>query len=330
MGVEPHVDDEAVLTVRTAGTGPGAEPPARRRPDVSGDLPTVFAAAPMFRRVIAGYDRFQVDSYVQWAEEELATGDRERDALTTRYLHAEAALVQARELLAHSSGGAEFLRASRRIGTMLATAADEADSLRSEAEADRRRAAAELDQAAADAQQLTVQATTRAELTTAAAASEAAGLIAEARRFVAEAEEIRSQARAEAEAGLARIRGLELAAMQDADRVRARAAERAAAARTQARAEVVGMLASAREERRRADTEAAGTRERLDADAIDRRAGLLAQAALLSAEVAHLERRRAALQSETAAADEALAVARRGRHRRRLAPLRLTALRRVP
>src|SRR6185503_6037845 len=108
-----------------------------RRPNVSGDLPTVFSSAPMFRRAVAGYDRFQVDTYVRWAEDELATADRELEHLAARHVGTRAALEEARQLLSHSSGGQEFLRLSDRIGSMLATAADDAASIRAEAEADR-------------------------------------------------------------------------------------------------------------------------------------------------------------------------------------------------
>src|SRR3954447_24615918 len=101
----------------------------QERPTVSGDLPTVLGAAPMFRRSLLGYDRFQVDTYVRWAEDELATADRERENLEERQLRTSAALEEARELLSHSPGGADFLRLSRRMGTVLAAASDEAESM---------------------------------------------------------------------------------------------------------------------------------------------------------------------------------------------------------
>src|SRR4051794_41464240 len=114
----------------------------RERPNVSGDLPTMFQAAPMFRRVVGGYDRFQVDTYVRWAEDELATADREREHLVARHMATRAALDEARELLSHSASGGAFLQVTPRIATMLATAADEAESMRAEAEAERSAAAA--------------------------------------------------------------------------------------------------------------------------------------------------------------------------------------------
>ncbi|WP_040339519.1 hypothetical protein [Candidatus Blastococcus massiliensis] len=291
MGVEPHVDGEGALVLSGDRTASSPDAPARRRPNVSGDLPTVFETAPMFRRTLAGYDRFQVDSYVQWAEEELATADREREHLTGRYLRTVAELAEARELLSHSSSGAELLQLSRRLGTLLATAADEADGMLADADGDRRTAAAQVEQAAAEAQLMAERAAAQAELTTAAAASEAAGLLAEARRFVEEAEATRTQAHAEAEEGHARILDLEQRAQEQAEQVRSRAASEATAARLQGRAEVLAMLTTARAERQRADAEAARIREAQDEAAAARRSFLLA-------DVAALEDRRNALRAE--------------------------------
>jgi hypothetical protein len=64
MSIELHVEDAAA---RPAGV---AEPPRPddRHPNVSGDLPGLLEVGPMFRRSAVGYDRFQVDTYVQWAE----------------------------------------------------------------------------------------------------------------------------------------------------------------------------------------------------------------------------------------------------------------------
>src|SRR5688572_24760516 len=144
MSAELDLDDgTARLSSALDVVSPGADALDSRRPNVSGDLPTVFRAAPMFRRAPIGYDRFQVDTYVQRAEDELASAEREHEHLVARHLRTRADLEEARELLARSSGGAEMLRLSRRIGSMLATAADEAESMRAEAEACRTAAAAE-------------------------------------------------------------------------------------------------------------------------------------------------------------------------------------------
>src|SRR3712207_9045432 len=116
MSIELHADGEAgwLPGAFDVVLGSGVE---RERPNVSGDLPTVLDAAPMFRRAVVGYDRFQVDTYVQWAEDELATADREREHLAARHLQSLAALLEARELLSHSPGGAEFLRGPSRIAS---------------------------------------------------------------------------------------------------------------------------------------------------------------------------------------------------------------------
>ncbi|MGY1617281.1 hypothetical protein ACI797_11130 [Geodermatophilus sp. SYSU D00691] len=256
----------------------------RGRPAVSGDLPTVLDAAPMFRRAVGGYDRFQVDSYVRWAEEELATADREREHLEARHLRARAALEEARELLAHSSAGGDFLRLGRRMGTVLATAADQAEAMRADAEADRAAAAAE-------AQRVLAGARTEAERLVEEARQEAREVAAEAAQLVDEAERVRMVARVEAAERLAEVDHAERHAVERAERVRRRAEQDAAAATAHARAEIVQMLATGREQRRRADAEAEAARDRLDRDAATRRAGLLA-------DVARLEARRAALQAE--------------------------------
>src|SRR3712207_1190968 len=151
MSIELHADGEAgwLPGAFDVVLGSGVE---RERPNVSGDLPTVFEAAPMFRRAVVGYDRYQVDTYVQWAEDELATADRERRHLEVRHLRTQTALEEAQQLLAHSPTGGDFLQASRRIGSMLAVAADEAEAMRAHAQADRAAAAAGTQRAVAAAE----------------------------------------------------------------------------------------------------------------------------------------------------------------------------------
>lgn len=256
----------------------------RERPTVSGDLPSVLGAAPMFRRALLGYDRFQVDTYVRWAEDELATADREREHLEARQARTHAALDEARELLSHSPGGAGFLQLSRRMGTMLAAATDEAEAIRADAEAEAGRLSAHAERvladAGAEAARLVTEAVRRAEETT-----------TEAGRVVEEADAFRRAARAEAAAQRKGARAAVRRAAQRADQLRQRAVEEAAAARLQARDDVVRMLTTGRDERRRADEAAAATRERLDSEAAARRAVLLE-------EVAQLEHRRAVLTAE--------------------------------
>ncbi|MFD2093365.1 hypothetical protein [Blastococcus deserti] len=291
MGLEPHVDDRTGGPATAPGPLVATGPRNRRRPNVSGDLPTVLQAGPMFRRVPAGYDRFQVDTYVQWAEDELATADREHEDLLARHLDTRAALEEARELLSHSTSGGEFLQLSRRIGSMLARAADEAESMRADAEADRAAATAQAAEAAACAARALADAEAEARRMVAEAATRVEDMTATAARIVADAERTSADVRAEAEAALAEARAVEQRAEEHADRIRQQAGQDAAAARLRARDEVVRMLATGRDERRRADAEAAAARERLDQEAAGRRTVLLA-------EVAQLERRRAALAAE--------------------------------
>jgi cell division septum initiation protein DivIVA len=293
MSVELQADGGAARPASAHETALEIEPRDLRRPDVFGDLPTLFQAAPMFRRAVAGYDRFQVDTYVQWAEDELATTARAHEHLMARHVGTRAALAEARELLAHSAGGGEFLQVSRRIGSMLAAAADEAEGMRAEAEsvraaaeADRAAACAQAEQMVAHAEQVITDAGTEAERMLARAATEAEATAVEAGRIVDEAQQAAREIRAEAAAALAKARSVEQRAAEHADEVRRQAAVDASAARLQARDEVVRMLGTAREQRRRADAEAATVRERLDRDVA------------LLAEVATLERRRVALRAE--------------------------------
>jgi cell division septum initiation protein DivIVA len=283
MSIELHAGGAAdELDVDRAG---------RVRPNVSGDLPGVLSAGPMFRRVVAGYDRFQVDSYVRWAEDELVACDREREHLLARHLQTQAALAEARELLAHSPVGGRLLEASRRVGTLLAGAADEAENIRAEAENHRAVARAQAEVVTADARRVLADARTEAQELLAEADTEVAGRIAEADRVVAEAEQAGRDVRTQAAAHLAEAQAVEARALEQAAHIREQAVEEALAARRQARDEVVRMLGTGREERRRADAEAAATRERLDREAAARRA-------LLLAEVAELESRRAELMAE--------------------------------
>jgi cell division septum initiation protein DivIVA len=259
----------------------------RRRLNLAGDLRTLFRYDPVFRRAVIGYDRFQVDSYVQWAEEELAGAERERAALLTRHVRLREALDEARRQLSHSPGGRDAVQVSYRVGTVLAAAADQADGIRADAEAERAAAAAEAQrvvaEAHAEAARLVAEATAEAARVVAGAAAEAGGILAEAREVAAEAERTLEEARTEAGARLEKVRALEQRAADEAERSRQESAGAAHAARLQARDEVVRMLTTAREERRRADDEAAAARARLDSEAAVRRALLLAEVAELDA-----------------------------------------------
>ena len=307
MSVELHADGEAAQPGSVLKAVLGGEPDHRERPNVSGDLPTVLEVAPMFRRAVVGYDRFQVDTYVQWAEDELATADRERRHLEDRHLRAQAALEEAQLLLSHSSAGGDFLQLSRRMGSMLAVAADEAESMHAAAEAERAAAAAEAERTVAEAEQHLADARAQAQRTLAEATREAGQVLAHADHLVDEAERALEAASAEVAVRLAEVHAAELRAAEEADLVRRLAADDAAAAHRRARQESVAMLGTAREERRRADAAAAATRERLNGEAAARYVALVA-------EVQVLEHRRAVLRAEI----ELLGNAVPGPHRERL------------
>jgi cell division septum initiation protein DivIVA len=292
MSVELHADDGAARPLTAfEQVVLGLDPRHERRPLGPGELDAVLSAAPMFRRTVAGYDRFQVDTYVRWAEDEIATAAREREHLVERHLEIRAELEEARRLLSHSTGGAEFLRLSSRIGSLLAVAADEAESIRAEARTERTVASEQAEQTIAQGHQLLAEAESEAQRRIAEAATMAEEMVAEAGRLVDEAEQTGRAARAEAEARLEKVRLVEQRAAEQADRIRGQALAEASAARLHARDEVVRMLDTAREQRRRADADATATRERLDRDAETRRESL-------RAEVAALERRRATLRAQ--------------------------------
>ena len=223
----------------------------RRRPTLSGDLRTLFQHAPVFRRRPGGYDRFQVDTYVRWAEEELAAAAHERDEILLRYARLRADLDEARRLLCHPPAGRESLQLSVRLGSVLAAAADQADGIRADAEAvldaARAEAARVLAEASAEADRMVAEASAAADRV----AAEADRMVAEADRTVAEAERVMAEARAEAEARLAKVREIERLAEERAERLRQEAARDAETARLQARDEVLRTLAAAREDRRR-------------------------------------------------------------------------------
>lgn len=236
----------------------------RLRPNVSGDLRTLFRVEPLFRSSVRGYDRFQVDTYVRWAEDELTAARRDRQELLGHAVQLRADLDEARRMLAHSPGGREALRLSWRIGTVLAQAADEADGLRADAAADRETAAAEaqrlVTEATAEASALLDTASAQAREMLDEATAEADRLVADAQRQLAEADLAAREARTEAEARLEKAQAMQRQAEEEAARLRCAALADASATRAQARDEVLRMLAAAREDRRRAETEPATRR----------------------------------------------------------------------
>jgi cell division septum initiation protein DivIVA len=274
----PAVSDAVPGNAVGPGRPAAPDPLDRRRPNVSGDIRTVLEAGPMFRRAVLGYDCFQVDTYVQWAEDELTSARRGREDVLASYARLSADLDESRRLLVHSGGAREALGLSYRLGSLLATAADQADGMRAEAEAERAAASAEARRvvatASAEADRVLDEAAAEAERMLAEAAAQSERMVAEADRVVAEAEQTEREARAEADARLEKVRALERRASEEAEQMRQEAARDASAARLQARDEVIRMLASGREQRRRTEEEAAATRERLDREHATRRTAL--------------------------------------------------------
>lgn len=186
---------------------PGPLTPVRR-PDLDAGLDQLLDRRPMFRRRHRGYDRFQVDNYVAWAEAELDAARRQCDYLLSRYGACTAQLELARRAPQTPATGP----VSARLGEMLRLAAEEAELItaagvdeaerivagaRTEAEARLRKVEGIREAAAAAAEQLREQGRQDAERLLAdaaarrgAAASEAAEELSAVR---AEVEDLRRQ-----------------------------------------------------------------------------------------------------------------------------------------
>src|SRR5438270_10770970 len=126
MGTSLHIDEGVARLLGDSDEGTAAPTPGRVRPHGSGDLPALFEAAPVFRRAVGGYDRFQVDTYVRWAEDELAGAARLREEMLTRLVSQRAELDEARRQLSRPAGVRDALHLVPRIGSVLAAAARDA------------------------------------------------------------------------------------------------------------------------------------------------------------------------------------------------------------
>ncbi|WP_369135213.1 hypothetical protein [Modestobacter sp. I12A-02662] len=236
---------------------PGPAPVPPRRPNLRGDLETVLQPEPMFRLHVRGYDRLQVDNYVDWAESELRTVRRTCDDLAARFAACWAELRRTREELRRSTAGREALLLSERVGRILQVVAEEA------------------------------------EAGAAARAAEADALLEEARG--AAAATLQRAREREAAAVAAHERAEELLAQ--AGEVVERAHADAAAVAEQAAVERRRLDQAAARARRAADEQAARRRTELDREARDRReqlaAAAAAEVAAVRGELAGLERRKA-------------------------------------
>lgn len=107
--------------------GPGRPPaPQRGRPNLSGDLIAMLDSGPAFATVLRGYDRLQVDNYVDRAETELRAAEGITTKLVTRLAASEADLQRARQLLAQSEQDRDLVALSDRVAGLLRLAAEEA------------------------------------------------------------------------------------------------------------------------------------------------------------------------------------------------------------
>jgi cell division septum initiation protein DivIVA len=168
-----------------AGTAP-------ERPNLTGDLDDLLGLRPVFRTRQRGYDRLQVDNYVDWAESELAAARRQIDQLLDRYGACAAELEIARRVLADAPRGRDVFPVSDRIQQMLRLAADEAAAI-TEAGAD------EADRMLAEARTEADAWLRKAHEIKEMAAASADEILEQARHERSEAEEILRAAAAERE-----------------------------------------------------------------------------------------------------------------------------------
>lgn len=208
--------------------GPIAPP---RRPNLWGDLDSVLEFLPCFRAALRGYDRWQVDSYVSWAERELCAARRSADEMAAHFGACSVELERTRRQLGRSEVGRDVVGVSDRMAQMLELAADEAAAL------------------------------------TAAGAAEADQLVDRARTYAAamlqRAREVEDAAAAETEAA-AQVRA------EAADRLE-QAGTQVGELRAAAAAERHRLDAEAEQARARLDRESAARRARLEEQAREQR-----------------------------------------------------------
>jgi hypothetical protein len=208
----------------TADAAPGPTdadvPTAPRRPNFRGDLTEVLEFLPVFRSAVRGYERWQVDSYVSWAERELLAARRSTDEMAARFATASVELDRCREELSRSAAGRDARQVSERVAQILELAAEEAADI------------------------------------TAAGAAEAEGLVAAARDWSSAMLRHAREAEESAAAEQARVARIQREAAEALAAARAEAEQIRAAAR----ADQERLAAEADETRRRLDQEAASRR----------------------------------------------------------------------
>jgi cell division septum initiation protein DivIVA len=92
-------------------------------------LDGLLSTAPVFHVRLRGYDPFEVDEYVTWAEGEVAAARREAEHLLSRYGACAAELEISRRLLAQTPRGRDVSPVSDRVRDIFRLAADEASAM---------------------------------------------------------------------------------------------------------------------------------------------------------------------------------------------------------
>ena len=132
--------DREVAPDAGAGDGAGA---GGARPESTG-LDGLLGTGPVFGGAVRGYDRGQVDAYVDWAETEVMVLRRENEHLLSRYAAVSGDLQNARRRLAQlarerdalpgpEEGRALVQRAEREAAALTAAAEEEAQRILAEA-----------------------------------------------------------------------------------------------------------------------------------------------------------------------------------------------------
>ncbi|SNS82140.1 Cell division septum initiation DivIVA, interacts with FtsZ, MinD [Geodermatophilus saharensis] len=212
-------------------------------------LDGLLGTGPVFKTAVRGYDRAQVDTYVDWAETEVMVLRRENDHLLSRYAACSTELQNARRRLAALVRERQSLPGPEEARALVARAEQEAAAVTATAEEEARR--------------LLAEARTEAEARLRGVAEMREAVIA-----------LREQTRSEAAAVL------EAARRQAAEVGRAAAEERARLDRAAAEARE-RLDQEAVEVRARLDREAAEVRARADAEALERRLAAEAELAPL-------------------------------------------------
>lgn len=178
----------AQLLAVTCGSEPAEDAENGELPAVvPGGLDGLLSMSPCFRPRLRGYDRREVDNYVDWAETELTVARRQVDDLLGRLAACATELEAARRAAADRAGSGM----PAPIAELLRRAADEARQV--------------SDIAVREASRMTDAAAEQARLTTAAAEEEAHRTIEAA---FTESEQILAEARLEAAARLSKVEAI--------------------------------------------------------------------------------------------------------------------------